>query len=92
VNPCVPPTAPAAVRDALTEADGLPGGDPAELPAGLPGQPSGRKRLLFTCACRRVGDLLTGPLSRKAIEAAERCAGGAGGAGVTASLARGMRG
>jgi hypothetical protein len=71
------PTAPAATRHVTTEAHWLACGDPAELVAGLPGQPSERKLLLFACACcRRVGDLLTGPLSRNAIEVAERCAEG----------------
>src|SRR5262245_12745995 len=61
----------------LTEADWLTCDDPAELVASLPGKPDGRKLLLFASACcRRVGDLLTGPLSRGAIEVAERCADG----------------
>jgi hypothetical protein len=80
VNPSPPPTAPAAVRDALTELEWHSSGDPAELLAGLPGKPGGRKLQLFACACcRHVGDLLTGPLSRTAIEAAEHFAEGSAG-------------
>ena len=74
------PTAFTAPRRALTEAEWLACHDPAELLAGLPRKPSERQLLLFACACcRRIGDLLTGPLSRKAIELAERFADGTAG-------------
>jgi hypothetical protein len=73
----------------MTEAEWLACADPGKMLEVVRGRLSARKLRLFACACcRRIWELLEKPLSRKAVELAEKHAEGRGWASQLAAVRR----